>query len=168
MHCLAQAEHLVFIDETHKASKDWYPQYGYSRSGCPARVEMVGPINLSFSTLAAMTLDGMIGWKTTPQIHAFGQASRGQDTGCFLENFCAVVLPYLRPFPEPCSVIILDNSRCVSTLRAVCSATAVIAPPLTDSSACAAACTTTTRPRLRPSSPWSVRGCTTCRRTRRS
>ena len=53
-----------------------------------------------------------IGWKTTQQTHAYGQARRGQDTGCFLENFCAVVLPYLRPFPEPCSVVVLDNSRC--------------------------------------------------------
>ena len=106
-----------------------------------ARVELDGPINVSFSTLAAMTVDGMvrrpilarrpalvrdcrapdhltsarrwqIGWKTTQQTHAYGQARRGQDTGCFLENFCAVVLPYLRPFPEPCSVVVLDNSRC--------------------------------------------------------
>ena len=54
-------EHFIFIDETHKAAKDWYLQYGYSWSGCPARIELEGPINLSFSTLAAMTLDGMIG-----------------------------------------------------------------------------------------------------------
>ena len=47
--------------QTHKAAKDWYLQYGYSWSGCPARIELEGPINLSFSTLAAMTLDGMIG-----------------------------------------------------------------------------------------------------------
>ena len=52
----------------------------------------------------------MIGWKTTRMTHAYGVARRGQDTNCFIENFCDCVLPYLRPFPEPCSVIVLDNS----------------------------------------------------------
>ena len=46
--------------------------------------------------------------------HNRGNARRGQDTGCFLENFTDCVLPYLRPFPEPCSVVVLDNSRCGS------------------------------------------------------
>ena len=75
---------------------------------------MEGPINVSFSTLAAMSLDGMIGWKTTTYHGGQGDihGRRGQDTGCFLENFCSCVLPYLRPFPEPCSVVVLDNSRC--------------------------------------------------------
>ena len=45
---------------THKAAKDWYLQYGYAHSGCPARVELEGPINVSFSTLAAMSMDGMV------------------------------------------------------------------------------------------------------------
>lgn len=99
--------------ETHKAARDWYPQYGYARSGCPAYVEMEGPINVSFSTLAAMSVDGMIGWRTTAYHAGQGDVHgrRGQDTGCFLENFCSCVLPYLRPFPEPCSVVVLDNSR---------------------------------------------------------
>ena len=46
--------------QTHKAAKDWYLQYGYAHSGCPARVELEGPINVSFSTLAAMSMDGMV------------------------------------------------------------------------------------------------------------
>jgi hypothetical protein len=78
---------------------------------------MEGPINVSFSTLAAMSLDGMIGWKTTAYHGGQGDihGRRGQDTGCFLENFCSCVLPYLRPFPEPCSVVVLDNSTCART-----------------------------------------------------
>ena len=28
--------------QTHKAAKDWYLQYGYAHSGCPARVELEG------------------------------------------------------------------------------------------------------------------------------
>jgi transposase len=63
-------EHFIFIDETHKAAKDWYLQYGYSWSGCPARVELEGPINLTFSTLAAMTLDGMIGMPMMFAVHS--------------------------------------------------------------------------------------------------
>ena len=43
--------------QTHKAAKDWYLQYGYAHSGCPARVELEGPINVSFSTLAAMSME---------------------------------------------------------------------------------------------------------------
>ena len=48
--------------ETHKASKDFYPLYGYARRGCVARVELYCPIGYSFSTLAAMTVDGIIDW----------------------------------------------------------------------------------------------------------
>ena len=143
-----QPEHFVFIDgkcsaatticiaeqtaaraddtvagcaETHKAARDWYPQYGYAKSGCPAYVELEGPINISFSTLAAMTLDGIIGWKTTAYHGGHGDihGRRGQDTACFIDSFCDAVLPYLRPFPEPCSVVILDNSTCVRGIEPV-------------------------------------------------
>ena len=76
-------------------------------------MQLDGPINVSFSTLAAMSLDGMLGWVTTAYHAGQGDAHgrRGQDTGCFLSNFCDCVLPYLRPFPEPRSVVVLDNSR---------------------------------------------------------
>ena len=58
-----------------------------------------------------MTLDGIIGWRTTRMVHAQGSHRRGQDTSSFLDDFICCVLPYIRPFPEPCSVVMLDNSR---------------------------------------------------------
>ena len=48
----------VFMDETHKASKDFYRRRAFARGGLPAHVVMSGPINRQFSILAAMGVDG--------------------------------------------------------------------------------------------------------------
>ena len=48
------------MDETHKASKDFYRRRAFARGGLPAHVVMNGPINRQFSILAAMGVDGAI------------------------------------------------------------------------------------------------------------
>jgi transposase len=45
---------VVFMDETHKAGKDFFQRNGFARGGRRARVRMNGPITRQFSVLAAM------------------------------------------------------------------------------------------------------------------
>ena len=92
----------------HKASKDFVAPVGFARGSEPARVEMGGPINRQFSTLAAMTVDGMVGWDITELARSSTATNmpKAMDTMGFLNSFCRCVLGVLRPFPQPNSVLI--------------------------------------------------------------
>lgn len=110
---LPSADNVPLLQETHKASRDFYRKYGWFRPGAARFV----PVNIatpqSWSTLAALTVDGLISWKITRLDKSTGPA--GQDTMAFLSDFCDVVLPFIQPYPAARSVIIADNVRaCVS------------------------------------------------------
>ena len=61
------------MDETHKASKDFYRRRAFARGGLPAHVVMNGPINRQFSILAAMGVDGA---KCPKSVGVFRHASK--------------------------------------------------------------------------------------------
>ena len=69
---------------------------------------MGGPINRQFSTLAAMTVDGMVGWDITELARSSTATNmpKAMDTMGFLNSFCKCVLPVLRPYPQANSVVI--------------------------------------------------------------
>ena len=54
---------------------------------------MGGPINRQFSTLAAMTVDGMVGWDITELARSSTATNmpKAMDTMGFLHSFCIVV-----------------------------------------------------------------------------
>jgi len=69
---------------------------------------MAAALNQQFSTLAAMTVDGIVGWKITELARSSSATNmpKAMDTMLFLDSFCRCVLPILRPFPQPNSVLI--------------------------------------------------------------
>ena len=97
-------------------------------------------------------------------VHARGAVRRGQDTGCFIDDFIHCVLPYIRPFPEPCSVVMLDNSRYVAGDTAQ---SLPLGNCQTNSNPRLAACTTTISERWNGWSSKQVGGCTSYHLIRR-
>lgn len=110
-----EEEHLLFIDETHKNSKDFFRTYGYYQPGRRAwtPIDPRSNISASYSTLATFSVDGMIDWHTVTLSRngAFGQP-KAIDTTDFLYSFCKVVLPYIGNWNrrEPRSLVICDNA----------------------------------------------------------
>ena len=109
-----EERHLLFIDETHKNSKDFYRPYGYFRAGTRPWTPILAPgISAAYSTLACMSMDGMIDWHTTRLSHyGVGGAPKAIDTTDFLASFCKCVLPYIGNWSlgEPRSVVVCDNA----------------------------------------------------------
>ena len=111
-----EAHHIISLDETYKSSKDMYRKYGYARGGLPARESLTIPdINISFSTLAALTIDGLVAFKTRWIAH--GHGNTGVDTEKFLTDAVHVLVhpdrssdeQLLQAWPKKNSVVILDN-----------------------------------------------------------
>jgi hypothetical protein len=99
-----------------KNSRDFHRKRGYARGSLPAFEKLTIPeINESFSTLGALTLDGLVNYKTRTVFH--GAGNTGIDTDAFLADFQAVLMDpnlppaeqLLQPWPNKNSVILLDN-----------------------------------------------------------
>jgi hypothetical protein len=54
----------------------------------------------------------MVGWEITELARATTATGmvKAMDTIKFLESFCLAVLPILRPYPQPNSVLVCDNA----------------------------------------------------------
>lgn len=107
-----QVHQCVFMDETHKAGKDFFQRNGFARGSDRAHVAMNGPLTRQFSALAAMSQDGMLGWDITELARSTSATNmvKAMDTIKFLESFVLAVLPALRPYPQKHSVLICDNA----------------------------------------------------------
>ena len=101
---------VIYVDETHKKPATGFGLYGYTPPGQSCRVQIAGPLGLSFSTLAAMSSHGMLAWKPT-QRAATGD---GQDTESFLSDFAEIVMPLIQPYPGRHSVVVLDRCPCAA------------------------------------------------------
>eukprot|EP01050_Picozoa_sp_SAG11_P026819 SAG11_NODE_6560_length_1288_cov_2.417998_3_plen_158_part_00 len=95
-----EAHQFIFIDEgvhrmhtpiahtlmrtlcfaVHRATRDFYRQYGYYRVGCPAFTPIDGNISDAFSTLAAMTVEGLISWDTVTLVCSGATTTSGDET----------------------------------------------------------------------------------------
>ena len=94
------AEQLVFLDETRRDQKSMRRRTGRAPSGVTPVCLTVPGTGKSHSILALTGIAGFLGWHTI---------EGGYDAQSFLAAFEARILPFLRPFPEPQSVLVLDN-----------------------------------------------------------
>jgi hypothetical protein len=101
----------IYVDETHKKPSTGFARYGYSPAGVPLRVELSGPLGESYTTLAAMSSEGMLAWKPTRR----DTNSPGQDTFAFLSDFATTIMGLIEPYPSRHSVVVVDRCPCVST-----------------------------------------------------
>jgi len=95
---------IVFADETHTKPEDCRRKYGYGMLGQPAFHYVYGTLHgqgKSSCGICALGVDGMLAAYVTEE-NVDG------------DHFCRVleqeILPQMRPFPEPHSVLILDNA----------------------------------------------------------
>jgi hypothetical protein len=98
------AEMMMFVDESHCTAEVIYRKYGRSRSGFPAFKRVVfNPMGgQSTSVIATLTITGVQ--------HAIDVI--GMNTAdMFLIILETRILPSMRPYPEPVSVLILDNAQ---------------------------------------------------------
>jgi len=93
-------EQLILIDETHSDDKVANRRFGRSRRGTRAKGVVMFHKGKRFSALGVFTLDGMLDCHITED---------GYDAFKFRCAFRKKVLPYLRPYPERHSVLVLDN-----------------------------------------------------------
>ena len=96
---------LVFIDETSKDGRHAYRRYARSKRGTKAIVKLPFSRGKRVSIMAALNINGFIGWETTQ-----GTFTRAK----FHHAFAAKVVPLLNPWPLPNSIVIrtiLDSSK---------------------------------------------------------
>ena len=94
-------EYFVFADETRKELNVLQRRKGWAPRGKRVQIR-VGPRGRSYSATAILTLDGIIDHFVT------------QSTGVTADDFVVVlgrrILPHMRPFPDKCSMLFLDNA----------------------------------------------------------
>ena len=103
------AEQLCFLDETRRDQKSMQRRMGRAPSGVPPVTMTVPGTGPSHSILALTGITGFLAW------HAI---DGGYDAASFLAAFEVRLLPHLRPFPEPQSVLVLDNCSIHHAVRA--------------------------------------------------
>lgn len=95
-------EQLLFIDETSKDGRQAYRWYAWSRRNKKAVVKLPFKKGERRSILAALDHRGFVAWDTTP-----GTYTRNS----FHRSFVAKIFPLLNPWPQPRSIVILDNAK---------------------------------------------------------
>lgn len=96
------AAQICAVDETHVAKRDAHRRTGFSLRGRRAfqRVASVNGQQQGCSSIAGITIEGV------KAVRSF-QLVGGAEFMDFLEND---LLPVCNPYPQPCSVILLDNA----------------------------------------------------------
>ena len=114
------SEQIIFIDETHSKLKDWLRLYGNSPPGSAYQVRSAfASGNYSYSAVGAMSVEGMIAGKVFDS---------NVDADAIIDFLETELLPLCNPFPQPRSVLILDNARPNSKVQIeqICSAKGVV------------------------------------------
>jgi len=93
-------DQLLLIDETHCDDKVQNRRFGRSRRGTRAKGVVMFHKGPRFSALGIFSIQGMLDCHVT---------EGGYDADKFRQAFRKCVVPQLRPYPEPCSVLVLDN-----------------------------------------------------------
>ena len=114
------AEHCVFMDETHCNSKDAERRFGTSLVG--EDIEIRSPFNrggYSNSGISAMGVEGML------SALVYDQTVDADTVIHFLQH---ELLPLMNPYPQPRSVLILDNAKphCKVQIELLCQHKGVI------------------------------------------
>jgi len=99
---LFSAEQCVFLDETMKNPKELRPTVGRAPPGKTPVVFTQAGAGSSRSQLALCCVTGFLAWD---------DIEGGYDGDTFLEVFETRFLIKLKPYPQPCSVLFLDNCR---------------------------------------------------------
>lgn len=112
--------HFVFLDETHSKTKDAIRRKGTSPRG--QVIAFRAPFNrggYSYSGIGAMALEGMIAGIVYDET---------VDADAVLNFIEFEVLPLMGRFPQPRSVLVLDNARphCKTRIEQLCDAAGVI------------------------------------------
>lgn len=120
------ANQLVFADETHAKPEDVRRKYGYAIDAKPAFMRirnMAHGDSEPISALCAMSLDGIFAVRTV---------DKNVDTDLFIQTLEATFLPRMNPYPQPRSVLVLDNAPVHDMPRIVkaCSEHNVVVLPL--------------------------------------
>ena len=122
-------ETLLFLDETHCDKKTYRRKYDYSRRGTPAwkrlyfnRQPQGSP---SVSGIAAISIQGIV------EVSVYDYVVDGD---VFLWHLEHNVLPLMNPFPDPRSVLIMDNASVhrkalIFALAAACGVIVIFLPP---------------------------------------
>ncbi len=107
------ARQLVFVDETHCNQEAYLRKYGWSMIGEPAFIYTTN-YNIhgtrAVSGIAALALDGVLSVSIRDIV----------DQDVFLLALQYDILPLMQPWPEPRSVLILDNASVHNKLGVVC------------------------------------------------
>lgn len=93
-------EQLCFVDESASNERTAERRYGWSPRGYPCRVRRTSKRSKRWSILPAITLEGYVAWRV---YHG------SFTTALFNEFIEQQLLPFMRPFPAPCSVLVMDN-----------------------------------------------------------
>src|SRR5438270_10249741 len=95
------ADQLVFIDESAANERTAYRKYGWAPIGITPHEMRSFQRSERWSILPAYTIHGFITW----------EVRHGSFTAATFEEFLETkVLPHCNPFPEPRSIIIMDNA----------------------------------------------------------
>jgi len=117
------APQLVFLDETHKKGKDCMRSTGVAPAG-ERPVDQVDGLFMRQSTscLAAVSICG------THPMCSIDTTEIKYDTDLFCAKLEHVILPTMNAFPQPRSVLCLDNARIHNKLRIyqLCSARGIL------------------------------------------
>lgn len=95
-----RADQIVAVDESAANERTKDRKYGWSRRGLPCRVRQAGRRSRRWSMLPAMTIDGYL------IIDVYKGSYNARRFGDFITR----LLPHMGRYPEPRSVILLDNA----------------------------------------------------------
>lgn len=94
------AEQLLFLDETKRNYKNTRRTKGRARRGEQPIVITVPGTGPAHTILALCSIEGFLTWKVL---------EHGYDSDSFIENF--EILPRINEYPNPNSVLVLDNCQ---------------------------------------------------------
>jgi hypothetical protein len=95
---------LAFIDETHVKPTDFRRKYGYGFDGLPAFVSLPNSAHgedIAACGIAAIDYTGLFSFQTY---------TRTINSDDFYDNLINEVLPKMNSYPNPRSVLVLDNA----------------------------------------------------------
>jgi len=102
-------EYLLFCDETSKKNSDLRRKRGWGGRGVRVTRRSILHHQKNLSILALYGISGFVD---------FDCKEGGYSADSFMEAFEFMILPHLRRFPGPCSVLVMDNCQIHHTYEA--------------------------------------------------